>query len=191
MLPTIKDIKFLKFDEAQQTDARLELNHDKPSSGYRKNTKRKESQDDVSDYIKENFSVQSLIMYLENYIEDHLLEEGGDDVQEPVSLIQNQEGFSGWYNPAHNNSNTIERKRAVLAYAQTARTAQKNLNFSSVQANENLDNKQNTHSLNEVYRLLWDLRKLNEKGIKRLEISTKETFMVAIENAVKATGSFI
>ncbi len=77
MLPTIKDIKFPKFDEAQQTDARLELNHDKPSSSYRKAKKGKDNQDDTSEYIKENFSVQSLIMYLENYIEDYFLEEGG------------------------------------------------------------------------------------------------------------------
>jgi len=191
MLPTIKDIKFPKFDEAQQTDARLELNHDKLPSGYGKEKKGKNNQEDVSEFIKESFSAQSLIMYIEKYIEDHLLEEGGDDVQEPMSLIQKQENFRGWYNPAHNNSNSIERKRAVLAYAQTVRTAQKNRNFTCTQANENLDDKQDLYSLNDAYRLLWDLRKLNEKGIKRLEINTNEAFIVAIENAVKATGSFL
>ncbi|MDH5722165.1 MAG: hypothetical protein OEY94_02440 [Alphaproteobacteria bacterium] len=191
MLPVIKDIKFSKFDETQQTDARLGLNHDKPSSSHKEEKREEDNQNDVFESVKENFSVQSLIIYLENYIEDHLLEEGEEKVQEPSEFTQKQEKLSGWYNPDHNNSSSAERKKAVLAYARTARAAQKDRYFSGTQTDKNFDRSRNTYSLNEIYRLLWDLRGLNEKGVKRLKINTNETLIVAIENAIKTAGDFL
>lgn len=189
MLPTIKDVKFPKYDEAQSADARLELNHDKPESGNKKGRKKQGLQENADDYIRETFSLQSLIIYLEHYIEDHLpAKENNNSL--PSQSVEQPDDFRNWFDPTHQNTNTSEHKRAAKAYAQTVQAAQKNLHYrkETRQPSEEVEIK---YSLNDIYRLLWDLRTLNEKGIKHLEISTKESFIPAIENAVKATGSFL
>tara|TARA_B100001989_G_C24542325_1_gene468384 strand:+ start:759 stop:1316 length:558 start_codon:yes stop_codon:yes gene_type:complete len=185
MFSSIKDIKLPKYEEAQSADTRLGLNHDKQSSDRRHAEKNKDDNGNSGEYIKENFSVQSLVIYLENHIENLLLQENSKTQISQVGFENKETNFKKWYVPEAHNANTADRKRAVNAYAHTLQGMRKaqNKNMPSSQAPN--------YSVSDLYALLWDLRHLSEKGIKRLEIDTQEEFIRAIRKAVKQTGVIV
>lgn len=111
-------------------------------------------------------SVESLILFLEDFLESRL-----DSKLNSGSMVDD-DSFAPWLKQEHSNNNT---NAAAQAYAHCAKTAQRNHRTKPVKTDLSL-----------VYGLIRDLRRLKALGVKVLRLDEACNFIEGISAAVLA-----
>ncbi len=121
------------------------------------------------------FSVNSLIYFLEDFLEHRLSSKLQNS--EPENISTNKP----WIKTDHSNMNEkpyIPPKKAAIAYAHGAEVIQANIKASD-------NNKHHNENISDIYHLLRDLRDLRDDGISKIKLGKNGTFIDSIHSAVQ------
>jgi len=179
MIPYLQNISSIKKPlETEAANAILEIKN-KPNNKDKKNSKN--SGHENNNYLDQPnnedniFSINSLIYFLEDFLENRLSSKLNDDPPQKTS------SFKPWVKTEHSNMNSkpnTASKKAAIAYAHGAEAIQTTLN-------NPMKEKKNNEALIDIYHLLRDLRDLRNDGINKIKLDKDGTFIDSIYKAVQ------
>ncbi len=119
-------------------------------------------------------SIKSIILFLENFLEERLDLEINHDERENYHKVKSN--ISPWLKQSH--SNDVQPRKAVNAYAHAAKVSRISVNKI---------HHSDIPELKNIYTLIKDLRKMDERGVKHLNISSNKSLINSIIVAVNNT----
>ncbi len=161
----------LKPLETRAIDKYVEEKHPDVKSATK--DRRNKKHDNTNNNEEDGFttiSVKALILFLENFLEERL--NSKLNLNSPEKPTQE----SPWLK--HEPSNDMQSKKAANAYAHAAKAARISVNKIKHSS---------APELKKIYELIKDLRRLQECGVKYLNVESEKALINGIIDAVKNT----